>query len=103
MSDIEQLGYTDIMPRVGELAGQLMSHPDRDVQEQTEELLDWIDVFHREGLVRVVDLIKAWRGEIFLEQVETDEIIGPFLFAYDLTEGEEPPDAGGVAQSVVLS
>ncbi len=103
MSDVEQLGYTEIMPRVGELAEELLNHPDEEVREQVEELLDWIDVFHREGLVRVVDLIKAWRGEIFLEQVETDEIIGPFLFAYDLTEGEEPPEVGGVAQSVVLS
>ncbi|MGH9279238.1 MAG: NifU family protein [Acidimicrobiales bacterium] len=87
MSDIEQLGYTDIMPRVGELADALMSHPDREVRAQAEELLDWVDVFHREGLGRLVEMIRAWRGEIFLESVARDEITGPFLATYDLGEG----------------
>src|SRR5919199_6123824 len=89
MSDIEQMSYTDIMPRVGELADKLLSHPDRDVREQAEELLDWVDVFHREGLGRLVEMIRAWRGEIFLESVGRDEITGPFLEAYDLGESDD--------------
>jgi len=88
-TDIDQLTYIEIMPRVGELAGELLSHPDEEVRGQIEELLDWVDVFHRAGLERVVDLIKAWRGELFLEQAEKDEIMGPFLSAYDLNEHEE--------------
>ena len=96
-TDIDQLSYEEIMPRVGELAGELLDHPDEDVRGQVEELLDWVDVFHREGLQRVVGLIRAWRGELFLDQAEKDEIIGPFLFAYDLNEqaaeraAAEPP------------
>ncbi len=89
MSDIEQLGYTDIMPRVGELADQLLSHPDRNVREQITELLDWVDVFHREGLGRLVELIRAWRGEVFLEAVAEDEIAGNFLAIYDLGESTD--------------
>jgi hypothetical protein len=96
MSDVDQLSYIEIMPRVGELADELLNHPDDEVRAQMEELLDWVDVFHRAGLERVVDLIKAWRGELFLEEVEKDEIIGPFLSAYDLNENEEelpaPPE-----------
>lgn len=93
MTDIDQLGYEEIMPRVGELADELLNHPDDEVRGQVEELLDWVDIFHRAGLQRVVDLIKAWRGELFLEQAEKDEIMGPFLLAYDLNESadEEPP------------
>jgi hypothetical protein len=92
MSDIEQLSYTDIMPKVGELADELLNHPDEEVRAQIEELLDWVDVFHREGLHRVVDLILAWRGDLFLEQVQKDEIVGPFLSVYDLNDdlGDEP-------------
>jgi hypothetical protein len=86
MSDVEQMSYTEIMPRVGELADELLSHPDDEVRGQIEELLDWVDVFHREGLHRIVDLILAWRGDIFLEQVQKDEIVGPFLGVYDLNE-----------------
>jgi hypothetical protein len=86
MSDVEQMSYTEIMPRVGELADELLNHPDEEVRGQIEELLDWVDVFHREGLRRVVDLILAWRGDIFLEQVQNDEIVGPFLSVYDMGE-----------------
>ena len=86
MSDIEQLSYPEIMPKVGELADELLNHPDEDVRAQIEELLDWVDVFHREGLHRIVDLILAWRGDLFLEQVQKDEIVGPFLSVYDLNE-----------------
>jgi len=92
MSDIEQLSYADIMPRVGELADQLANHPDRAVREQAIELLDWVDVFHREGLGRLVELIRAWRGEVFLEAVAQDEIAGPFLAVYDLGEVADDRD-----------
>jgi Fe-S cluster biogenesis protein NfuA len=88
-SDIEQLTYTEIMPRVGELADELLNHPDERVRDQITELLDWVDVFHREGLGRLVEMIRAWRGEIFLDSVARDEITGPFLDAYDLGEGED--------------
>ena len=100
MSDIEQLSYTEIMPRVGELADQLLSHPDRDVREQVQELLDWVDVFHREGLGRLVEAIRAWRGEIFLESVARDEIAGPFLAVYDLGEGADERDLAEAEEAV---
>ncbi len=89
MSDVDQMAYSDIMPRVAELAEELLSHPDRKVREQVEELLDWVDAFHREGLGRLVEMIRAWRGEIFLESVGRDEIAGPFLDAYDLGNTDE--------------
>jgi Fe-S cluster biogenesis protein NfuA len=89
MSDTEQLAYTEIMPRVGELADELLSHPDPSVREQITELLDWVDVFHREGLGRLVEMIRAWRGEIFLESVARDEITGSFLETYDLGESDD--------------
>ena len=103
MSDIEQLGYTDIMPRVGELATQLLNHPDRDVREQIEELLDWVDVFHREGLGRLVEMIRAWRGEIFLESVGRDEIAGPFLATYDLGEGADERELAEAEEAVTAA
>jgi hypothetical protein len=100
MSDIEQLSYTDIMPKVGELADELLNHPDEEVRGQIEELLDWVDVFHREGLHRVVDLILAWRGDLFLEQVQHDEIVGPFLSVYDLGDETIDEDEENVGDNV---
>ncbi len=85
----EQLAYTDIMPRVAELADELLGHPDPKVRENVEELLDWVDAFHREGLGRLVEMIRAWRGEIFLESVQRDEVAGALLDAYDLGDTDD--------------
>lgn len=88
--DVEQLGYDEVMPRVGELYDELMSHPDAEVRDRVEEMMDLVDAFHREGLGRLVEMIRAWRGEIFLESVGRDDVTGYFLNAYDL--GEAPDD-----------
>jgi Fe-S cluster biogenesis protein NfuA len=103
MSDVEQMGYLDIMPRVGELADSLLSHSDFKVREQVEELLDWVDVFHREGLGRLVELIRAWRGEVFLENVAEDEIAGTFLSLYDLGEPPDEREAAEAEESVLAA
>ena len=92
MTDVEQLGYNDIMPRVGELAESLLKHPDKQVRDQVQELLDWVDAFHREGLGRMTEAMRLWRGEVFLRAVAEDDIAGPFLGLYDLGEGADERD-----------
>ncbi|MFN2606810.1 MAG: hypothetical protein ABR511_02760 [Acidimicrobiales bacterium] len=82
--DIEQVPYPEVMERVGQLAESLLSNPDPEVRARAEEMLDWIDVFHREGLARLIDLIISWRGELFLETVSADDVAGLFLATYDL-------------------
>ena len=58
------------------------------MREPLDELLDLIDVFHREGLTRLIELIKAWRGEVFLGAVAEDDVAGRFISTYDLgTQG----------------
>jgi len=84
MSDLQEVSYPQLMGVVGEMAEELLSHPDRKVRDETEEMLDWIDAFHREGLGRLVELIRGWRGEIFLDSVARDDIAGTFLATYDL-------------------
>ncbi len=93
MSDGEQLAYPEVAARIGELAERLASHPDPAVSERVIELLDWVDVVHREGLAQLVEMITAWRGEVFLESVATDEVAGTMLDAYGLREEvvPEPP------------
>src|SRR5919202_4342178 len=98
--DIETLGYEDVMPRVGELFDELMSHPDAGVRDRVEEMMDLFDAFHREGLGRLVEMIRAWRGEIFLESVARDDVTGYFLNAYDLGEAPDEREALAAAESV---
>src|SRR5215207_2240139 len=91
--DIETLDYEDVMPRVGVLYDELMTHPDAAVRDRVEEMMDLFDAFHREGLGRLVEMIRAWRGEIFLDSVARDDVTGYFLAAYDLGEAPSARDA----------
>ncbi len=85
----DDLSYQDVLGRIGELAEELMSNPDPKVADQVTELLDWVDAFHRDGLGRLVEMIRQWRGEIFLQSVAADDVVGTFLGAYGLGEGTE--------------
>ncbi len=98
--DIETLAYEDVMPRVGELFDELMTHPDAGVRDRVEEMMDLFDAFHREGLGRLVEMIRAWRGEIFLESVGRDEVTGYFLNAYDLGESPDERELAAAYESV---
>lgn len=102
VEDPDQIPYSQILERVGELADELMSYPDPTVRATMEELLDWVDVFHREGLGRLVEMIRSWRGEIFLESVARDDITGTFLAAYELGEGVETQSAAEDAVNAAL-
>lgn len=88
MSD-DELPYNEIMSHVGELVDEVLAYPDPTVGRQVEELLDWIDVFHREGLGQLIEMVRQWRGELFLEDASRNPIIGTFLETYDLGEGRE--------------
>ena len=43
-----------------------------------------LHALHGEALDRLVQMIEAWRGEIFLESVRRDELVGPLLAAHGL-------------------
>lgn len=88
MSD-EDLSYVEAWGRIGELAEALTEHPDPVVASQVTELLDWVDAVHRDGLGRLLEMTRQWRGEIFLESVARDEVVGTMLAAYGLGETPE--------------
>lgn len=82
----ESAPMPDVHARIAELAEALLAHPDPEVAETVGELLDWVDAFHRDGVGRLVDMIREWRGEIFLEAVDRDPVAGQLLAAYALGE-----------------
>lgn len=79
-----ELAYRDILDRVSELASALLEHADPTVAATAEELVDWLDVYHREGLGRLVEMVRQWRGELFLEQAALDPVVGELLATYSL-------------------
>ena len=89
MADTEGLPYGEVWNRIAELAEDLLNHPDKAVVDKVTELLDWVDAFHRDGIVKLVEMIRAWRGEIFLESVARDDSTGTLLAADGLGEGDE--------------
>ncbi len=99
-SDEEQLSYTEAWEYIAELADGLLNHPDSKVVERVEELLDWVDAVHREGLGRLIEMVRSWRGEIFLESVARDEITGTMLRAYQLGEGLDPEAEAEVEKAI---
>ncbi len=99
-TDVEELGYFEIMPRVAEIYEHLMECPDPKVVDAVGEMMDLVDAFHREGLGRLVEMIRAWRGEIFLDSVSQDEVTGEFLAAYDLGEPVDDRDMQAAADAV---
>lgn len=103
VSDTEELTYGQVWERIAVLAEQLLEHPDRAVSAQVGELLDWIDAFHRDGLGTLVEMIRAWRGEIFLESVARDEVAGTLLAAYGLGEGPEAKVSAEEAVAAALA
>jgi Fe-S cluster biogenesis protein NfuA len=80
----EELGYGEILDRVAELTTHLLDGSDASVRNAVEELVDWLDVYHREGLGRFVEIVRQWRGELFLEQAALDPVVGELLGTYGL-------------------
>ncbi len=85
----DELSYGEVWGQIEVLAEELLSHSDPVVVGQVEELLDWVDALHRDGLGRLVDMIRQWRGELFLNSVAGDEVAGTMLATYGLGEGRE--------------
>ncbi len=102
MSADDELTYIEVLGRISELAEQLASHPDPAVSEPVVELLDWVDAFHRDGLGRLVEMVRQWRGEIFLESVGRDEVVGTLLSAYGLGEDAETAAEAEAAVAAAL-
>ncbi len=98
----ERLAFEDVLPRIAELAERLAEHDDNDVSETAVEMLDWIDVFHANGVGRIVEMIRDWRGEILLESVAADPVAGALLAAYGLGDSADL-DAARVSVQAALA
>lgn len=95
---MEELDYGDILRRVGELAEEILDVTDPEIRGHLEELLDWLDAYHREGLGRLVEMVRQWRGELFLEQAALDPIVGDLLETYGLGVDVESATVDRVVQ-----
>jgi Fe-S cluster biogenesis protein NfuA len=84
----DTMHYGEVLACITDLAESLVTHADPAVAAAVGELLDWVDAFHRDGLGRFVEMVRAWRGETFLEAAAADEVVGVLLASYGL--GADP-------------
>lgn len=80
--DDEVLQFHAILDRVAELVDQAVQ--DEKTAPIIQEILDWLDAFHREGLGSLVEMIRDWRGELFLERAAAHPAINALLGFYEL-------------------
>lgn len=92
----ERLEFIEVGERIAELAEKLV---DRD--PEVGELLDWIDAFHREGFGRLIELARQWRGEVFLDLLADDPVVGTLLDAYGLGVGTDMVEARRAVQAAL--
>ncbi len=97
----ERLEFDQILPRIADLAERLAEHENKDVADTAIEMLDWIDVFHANGVGRMVEMLREWRGEILLEAVAADPVAGALLRAYGLGDDTDL-DAARVSVQAAL-
>ena len=98
----ERLPFDEVLPRIAELAERLAEHDEKEVAETAIEMLDWIDVFHANGVGRIVEMLRDWRGEILLEAVAADPVAGALLAAYGLGDAADL-DAARVSVQAALA
>lgn len=66
--------------------------PDVSVQVQFTDLLQAIDLMHREGLVRLATLLRAAGAGDALDGASDDPVVRTLLGIYGLAELDLPPD-----------
>jgi nitrite reductase/ring-hydroxylating ferredoxin subunit len=86
--------YVGLIQQIDSLVTALEHHPDEATREQVLNLLRGLDTLHREGLVRLVGLLRAVGADAVLEQALGDPVVRTLLGLYDLAELDVPPADG---------
>ncbi len=90
--------YLNLIHQVDELVEVFENHPDEATREQVIALLTGLDMLHREGISRLVDIARECSGEAFLDKAAADPIAKVLLGLYDLVDlglpEETPPPPG---------
>ncbi|MFN2388951.1 MAG: NifU family protein [Actinomycetota bacterium] len=84
----EEMELDAAFVRMGELVELLQESPDGPVKEAVFELLDWVDGFHREAVVRIGALLPSDA----LDSLVQDPVVARFFETYSEDEDEDPDD-----------
>lgn len=82
----EERDIQDTFIRIAEIAQELEQHPDPAVRDKVFEMLDWVEAFHREAVVRIVQMLPLEA----VEQLHSDPVVHHLIDTY--IEDEEEPE-----------
>ena len=82
--DDVEAGAPDVLQLVDEAIARLQAHPDREVRDAAQALLEGIDAVHRIGLTHLIQAIHAMAGDAFLNRLTSDPAIRLLLMSYNL-------------------
>ncbi len=80
--------YLDLAAELNDAIRAMETHEDERVREHVTELLQRVDLLHREGLLRLVDALRAAGAGSALESALQDPIVRILLALYDLADFE---------------
>lgn len=83
----EERDIQDTFIRIAEIAQELEQHPDPVVRDKVFELLDWVEAFHREAVIRIVHMLPFEA----VEQLHADPVVHHLLDTY-IEDDEAPED-----------
>ena len=85
--------YFELLTSTAALVTELGEHADATVAASVESLLRQVDLVHREGLLRLVEALRAQgAGEVLDRIVGDDPVVRVLLGLYELADLQLPPE-----------
>lgn len=82
--------YLNLLEQVDALVSRFENHPDETTREQAIALLSGLDALHREGLDRLIAILRSSGSAGMIDRLERDPIVRILLGLYDLAELDLP-------------
>ena len=88
--------YFELLADTAELVTELGEHPEPRFADKVVRLLQQVDLVHREGLVRLIDALRARGAGDAIDHVkEDDPVVRVLLGLYGLADLHLPPESDG--------
>lgn len=84
--------YINLIEQLDELVAIFEDHSDPATQEQATALLSGLDMLHREGLQRLVSMVKQAAGQDVIDQAVEDPVVEILLGLYGLANLDLPEE-----------
>ncbi len=93
--------FDDLMAWVADRVAEIDGLPD-ETRGRVLELLDGVDLLHRQGLARFVDRVRLLGGRGMLERLTEDSVVTSLLELYDLAPDTVEVQAAAARRSPLV-